>query len=100
MKERLQELWQSIKIGFSQEDKHKHLCAGAIITLATSVFLCIHPMWAMLLALVAALLKELWDSKGHGCVEFADVIFTLIGAVVVLPLCFCYWFFIVQLYCN
>ena len=59
------------------KDKVIHLlCGFSIAVLIGFVF----SIWAGLVAsAVAAAAKELWDSRGHGCVELADACFTVAG---------------------
>lgn len=63
----------------SQNDKHKHFVAGLVISLVLSL---LSGFWGGLIAggLIGGI-KEWWDAKSHGNVEFLDFAFTLLGAI-------------------
>ncbi len=59
-------------------DKVVHLLAGALITL-TALLLTGNRLIAVAMAVVAGAWKEWWDSRGHGQVELADLVATIVG---------------------
>lgn len=80
--------WQCAK----QADKRSHFVCGFILSLLFgSVFI---PVVGLAVGMCAAALKEWWDSRGHGTVEFMDFFFSAIGAAVALPLSYLFnWLF-------
>lgn len=83
---------KSIKQGFKQPDKRKHLIVGALISLVMGSLL---GWWFGLIAgMFAGLLKEWWDSKGNGAVEAMDFVFTAIGSTFVIPFSWLFHFLI------
>lgn len=61
-----------------QNDKKLHFIAGLVISLVGGlIFL---PLVA--LGFLAGIVKEWWDSRGHGQVEWMDFVWTAIGAAV------------------
>ncbi len=61
-------------------DKVVHLLAGALITL-TALLLTGNRLIAVAMAVVAGAWKEWWDSRGHGQVELADLVATIVGGI-------------------
>lgn len=78
-KESIIQAWESLTEAAKQPDKRKHFYVGFVIALVVGV------MFGALVGFIAGSLtgaiKEWWDSKGHGTVELADFIFTVIGAL-------------------
>lgn len=67
------------------KDKRLHTLAGFIISLVFGVWF---PWIGIGLGVVAGAVKEYWDSRGHGCVELLDFVFTVIGALIAFALTF------------
>lgn len=65
-----------------QPDKRKHFVGGLLISFLIGLY---NPLLGLFSGVVAAALKEWWDSKGHGTVEFMDFFFSSIGALCALP---------------
>ncbi|GLI56319.1 hypothetical protein PM10SUCC1_18330 [Propionigenium maris DSM 9537] len=61
-------------------DKVVHLLAGALIAL-TALLLTGNSLIAVAMAVVAGAWKEWWDSRGHGQVELADLMATIVGGI-------------------
>lgn len=61
-------------------DKVVHLLAGALIAL-TALLLTGNSLIAVAMAVVAGAWKEWWDSRGHGQVELADLVATIVGGI-------------------
>ena len=55
-------------------DKANHLIMGLLIFIV--VAFAFSPLVGLAASIAAGLLKEWWDSKGHGCVEFWDFLAT------------------------
>jgi hypothetical protein len=92
IKEWFTDLWENIVAMFRsiasmshEPDKRKHFLAGFIIALLVGI---LNPLVGVIAGLVAAFLKDWWDSKGHGTVELYDIIFTDLGTLVAFPLAF------------
>lgn len=92
IKEWFTDLWENIVAMFKsiasmshEPDKRKHFLAGFIIALLVGI---LNPLVGVSAGLVAAFLKEWWDSKGYGTVELYDIIFTDLGTLVAFPLAF------------
>lgn len=78
--------------GFKQPDKRKHFIVGMLISLVIGSLL---GWWCgFLAAIIAGVVKEWWDSKGHGAVEAMDVVFTVMGATSAIPLSILFHFLI------
>ena len=77
-KESIIEAIESVREAAKQPDKRKHFVVGALI--AFVVGLLIAPWVGFIAGILAAILKEWWDSKGHGTVEVMDALFTILGA--------------------
>ncbi len=73
---------KSVQNAAKQPDKRKHFVGGMLISFL--IGLC-NPLLGLLSGVVAAALKEWWDSKGHGTAEFMDFFFSSIGALCALP---------------
>lgn len=73
---------KAVRIGAKQTDKRKHFVGGLLISLL--IGLC-NPYCGLVAGIVAAALKEWWDSKGNGTVEFMDFFFSSIGALCAFP---------------
>ena len=82
VKENIKCVCDSLKMGFKQADKRKHFFAGLIISFCVGVF---YPLVGLGLGFTAGAIKEYWDSKGHGQVEFMDFIFTFLGSCSAFP---------------
>ncbi len=54
--------------------------AGALIAL-TALLLTGNRLIAVAMAVVAGAWKEWWDSRGHGQVELADLVATIVGGI-------------------
>ncbi len=61
-----------------QSDKLLHLAAGYFI----ATVLPVEPIYGLLLATVAGIGKEYYDSRGHGTVEAMDARMTVAGGMV------------------
>lgn len=83
IKESVSEALDSIKDAAKQPDKRKHFIVGwAISVILGSLLGC----WVgFIIGSLAGIVKEWWDSKGHGTVEVMDAIFTMFGAMVSVP---------------
>lgn len=79
-KESIIKAFESVREAAKQPDKRKHFIAGAIIAFVVGVL--IAPWVGFIAGCLAAILKEWWDSKGHGTVEVMDALFTVLGAAV------------------
>lgn len=77
-KESIIESIESVREAAKQPDKRKYFVVGALI--AFVVGLLIAPWVGFIAGCLAAILKEWWDSKGHGTVEVMDALFTILGA--------------------
>ena len=64
-------------------DKQAHFLAGAAI--ASTVSLYGYPLVGLLLCVVAAVGKELYDATGRGTPDVWDAVVTILGGTVVLP---------------
>jgi hypothetical protein len=67
-------------------DKQAHFLAGAAI--ASTVSLYGYPLMGLLLCVVAAVGKELYDATGRGTPDVWDAVVTILGGTVVLPYIF------------
>lgn len=76
---------KAVRMGAKQADKRKHFVGGLLISLL--IGLC-NPYCGLVAGIVAAALKEWWDSKGHGTVEFMDFFFSSIGALCAFPVAY------------
>lgn len=92
IKESIIGIWENVKEASKQPDKRKHFIVGLAISL---VFGSLLGWWVGFIAgSLAGIVKEWWDSKGHGKVEEMDAIFTLIGAVCAIPFSILFHFLI------
>lgn len=83
VKERAAGALESVAEAAKQPDKRKHFIAGALISLFVGI---LFGWWVgVLVGFVAGIVKEWWDSKGHGTVEAMDAIFTAFGAACAIP---------------
>ena len=73
---------KAVREGAKQADKRKHFVGGLLISFIIGLY---NPLLGLFSGVVAAALKEWWDSKGHGTVEFMDFFFSSIGALCALP---------------
>ncbi len=64
-------------------DKVVHLLAGAVIAIVT-LLITENSFFAIMMATILGAAKEWWDGKGHGTVEFADFLATLMGGVLAI----------------
>ena len=64
-------------------DKQAHFLVGAAI--ASTVSLYGYPLMGLLLCVVAAVGKELYDATGRGTPDVWDAVVTILGGTVVLP---------------
>ncbi|WP_320046505.1 hypothetical protein [uncultured Ilyobacter sp.] len=64
-------------------DKMVHLLAGALVALVT-LLLTGSNLVGIIMAATVGTWKEWWDSKGHGKVEFADLLATVTGGVLAI----------------
>ena len=64
-------------------DKQAHFLAGAAI--ASTVTLYANPVLGLVLCVVAAVGKELYDATGRGTPDVWDAVVTILGGTVVLP---------------
>ena len=67
------------------KDKRLHTLAGFIISLVFGLWF---PWLGFALGVCAGAAKEYRDSRGHGCVELLDFVFTVIGALIAFALTF------------
>ena len=67
-------------------DKQAHFLAGAAI--ASTVSLYGYPLVGLLLCVVAAVGKEIYDATGRGTPDVWDAVVTILGGTVVLPYIF------------
>lgn len=58
-------------------DKQLHTFAGFGIALVFGLWF---PWLGLGLGVIAGGVKEYWDSRGNGCVELLDFVFTIVGA--------------------
>lgn len=77
-KESIIEAFESVREAAKQPDKRQHFIVGALIVFLVGVL--IAPWVGFIAGCLAAILKEWWDSKGHGTVEVMDMFFTIFGA--------------------
>lgn len=77
-KESIIETLESVREAAKQPDKRKHFVVGALIAFVVGIL--IAPWVGFIAGCLAAILKEWWDSKGHGTVEVMDALFTIFGA--------------------
>jgi len=68
-------------------DKQAHFWAGMAIA-ATVTLYTGFPLLGLIVAVVAAALKEIFDSLGYGTPDKWDFVVTVLGAMAVLPLLF------------
>ena len=67
------------------QDKANHIAYGAIVAFAASFAL--PPIYTILLILIIAVLKEVYDKMYNASVDIYDIIATLFGGILVcLPL--------------
>lgn len=84
IKDFITDTWALVKHGFSQADKRKHFTIGMAIAFVCSlawmlIGLPLPGLFAFLVGACAGIVKEWWDSKGHGTVEVMDFVFTAMG---------------------
>lgn len=92
VKESIAEMWESLVNAAKQPDKRKHFVVGFAISLVLGSLL---GWWVgFLVGSLAGIVKEWWDSKGHGTVEVMDAIFTMLGAACAIPLSVLFHFLI------
>lgn len=77
-KESIIEAFENVREAAKQPDKRKHFIVGALISFVVGIL--IAPWVGFVVGCLAAILKEWWDSKGHGTVEVMDALFTIFGA--------------------
>ena len=82
-----------IRYNFTQADKRKHFIVGMVIAWLFGFVwhLCGLPLpcvFGFLVGAMAGIVKEWWDSKGHGTVEVMEFVFTAMGALVSMGLTF------------
>lgn len=77
------EAFESVREAAKQPDKREHFVVGALISLVLGIL--IAPWVGFIAGCLAAILKEWWDSKGHGTVEVMDALFTIVGALCACP---------------
>lgn len=77
-KESIIAAWESVREATKQPDKRKHFLVGALVAFVMGLL--ITPWGGFIAGCLAAILKEWWDSKGHGTVEVMDVLFTILGS--------------------
>lgn len=66
-----------------QADKQKHFVAGLFASLFAGI---LFGFWVgFSVGGLVGVLKEWWDSKGHGAVEIMDAVFTMFGAACAIP---------------
>lgn len=70
--------FESVREAAKQPDKRKHFIVGALIAFVLGIL--IAPWVGFIAGCLAAILKEWWDSKGHGTVEVMDALFTILGS--------------------
>lgn len=59
-------------------DKQMHFFTGYFIATVLPI-----PIWyGLLLCLIAAVAKEVWDSQGHGTPDVMDALATMAGGIV------------------
>lgn len=63
-------------------DKLAHACLGALI--AGGALVVAGPLWAFTAVLLAAVSKELYDTRTHGRPDVWDAVATLAGSGIVL----------------
>lgn len=63
------------------QDKIKHFIAGAIASIVVYV-VTFNVTIAVALSALLGIGKEVYDSRGHGTVEVADAVATVLGGVV------------------
>ena len=68
-------------------DKQAHFWAGMAIAATVTLYTGI-PLLGFIVGVVAAALKEIFDSLGYGTPDKWDFVVTVLGAMVVLPLLF------------
>lgn len=82
-----------IKYGFTQADKRTHFVVGMVISWVFGMLwhiigLPMPCLFGFLVGAMAGIVKEWWDSKGHGTVEVMDFVFTAFGAFLAMGLTF------------
>lgn len=82
-KESIIEAWKSLAEAAKQPDKRKHFIVGFFISLVIASLLGF--LIGFIAGSLAGILKEWWDSKGHGTVEVMDALFTALGAACAMP---------------
>lgn len=85
IKDFITDTWALVKHGFSQADKRKHFTIGMAIAFVCGlawmlIGLPLPGLFAFLVGACAGIVKEWWDSKGHGTVEVMDFVFTAMGS--------------------
>lgn len=75
-------LAKEVRNAAKEKDKVLHFVCGFVIAYIIGIFI---PLLGLAIGCIAGLLKEFWDSKGHGTVEIMDAIFTCFGASIALP---------------
>ena len=75
-----------------QPDKRFHFVVGFLISLFVGTLMgCV---LGFLAGSIAGIVKEWWNSKGHGTVEKLDAVFTVLGAACAIPLSWLFHFLI------
>ncbi len=83
VKESIIVAFQSVREAAKQPDKRKHFTAGVAMSLVLGSLL---GWWVgFIVGCLAGIVKEWWDSKGHGTVEVMDAAFTMFGAACAIP---------------
>lgn len=77
IKERILKVWT--------RDKRLHTLAGFVIALVFGLWF---PWLGLGLGVIAGAAKEYWDSRGNGCVELLDFVFTVVGSLIGFALTF------------
>lgn len=70
------------------KDKVLHVLAGGIVALVV-LLLGLGPITAIGLSLLAGVAKETWDATGRGTVDVWDVVFTVLGSILVVGFWVC-----------
>ena len=66
-----------------EKDKANHFIYGSLITL-TSLIFGVSPLLSFLLCTAIAILKEIWDLFYGSGFDWLDIIWTILGSIVVI----------------
>lgn len=89
----MRKIWNSIVASLAgiPLDKYLHALAGMLMT---ALFACVRVLapFAFVFGLAAGIIKELWDRRSGGSVEYEDIVATYLGALLMQVFIWLYLF--------